>query len=816
LVSVSVVVLMGCGGGGGDTQSSISSSLESDEREVELIKLADGSEVHAVKNEILIYLTEDVSVEEYNSIVEKSNEYGNVQGYSINLRTMLVKIKDSVSELDAMDELKKLDGVRDISLNRLLESTRTNKNIKYPYYKKYKIMMKDTSIVSFSGDYWVEHIGLEEAWKVEDSMGTLSNVTLAIADTGIPKDQDLIQESRLTRYDYNGNTISDDNTFSTEDHGSWVTAFATGDKNNTVGVSRYSKVISVDTKIMECKFMIMGICSKKQVSNLQVLQGIETAIDKNADIVNLSAGPTMHCSDESNKPQIRSNFRSGLTSAVLYARRENKMIIFSSGNSCEKHDDTILPKENRYVHTTDAWKTSTIIVGASNIDHTDADFSMMGKAVNILAPGDTVGVNKKIHTDATNSGTSFATPMVAGSAAILKGINGSLVPIEVKQILLDSASRNISFFDMNTSGRVGTIKYSDATGPNLLLNVGKAAKIAKATTTIPMDRYPEIILNKDNVKDVNITVKVPESTVKMLDIVFLIDVSGSYDDDIESLKNSAMDIVNTLKDKEGVDIQFGVSSFSDFPISGYGSLSRGDEAYYINQVITDDNDSITNAINSLNNPLHYGADTPESQLEGLYQVATGEGIDINNDGDYDDLGELKPQAIGWRTGALRVVLFATDANFHDSDTESEYPGHGKAAVINALKEKGIQVIGLQSGDDEEATSDINDIVEATGGTMHELNYDSSEIANAIIEGMDDSLSKISIELNILSGLGWISGMDPLSFEDVLPGQEVTFRVSLKGIKAKPKDEIKTNIYIWAMGNKSAIIKRINIPIKVPN
>lgn len=82
-----------------------------------------------------------------------------------------------------------------------------------------------------------------------------------------------------------------------------------------------------------------------------------------------------------------------------------------------------------------------------------------------------------------------------------------------------------------------------------------------------------------------------------------------------------------------------MGSFLDFPIDPYGFESSGDKAFFLNQVITGDTDAVIDGINQLDNPLHFGADGPESQLEALYQAATGEGIDINSDGDYDDTGD---------------------------------------------------------------------------------------------------------------------------------------------------------------------------------
>lgn len=682
--------------------------------------------------------------------------------------------------------------------------------------KLQSIKMARLAPSNFAGDYWIEHINIKKAWNIEKNLSVSdANVTIGIVDTGIPKKQTIVNESRLTRYNTSGIKIDDDDTFVYKDHGAWVVAFASGDKNNTIGVSRYSKVLSIDDMSKVCKFSLSGTCIKEGTSSLKISSGLRTAIEKGADIINLSAGPRMKCNDNiNNKATVRSRFRARQTNFVRLAKRENALVTFSSGNACEKHDDDLLPERSSTEASLAAWNENTIIVGASNSNYQDADFSLMGKVVGLLAPGDNVGVNNEIRKNkATNSGTSFAAPIVAGSSAIIKGINHTLLPVEIKKILIDSADPKITFFDMNKSKRVRENNYTNATEPNLLLNAGKAAEQAKDSRKVPLNRLSEIILDGNKSIDVNVTV--PESTVKMLDIVFLIDVSGSYNDDIESLKNSANAIISELKEKD-IDIQFGVASFADFPIYPYGDKDRDDKAYYLNQAITNDINKIKASIENLNNPLKYGGDTPESQLEALYQVATGNGLDINKDGDYNDNGELSPEKIGWRPGALRIVIFATDAPFHDADDESNYPGHGKAATKNALVENGIKIIALQSGDDDDAKKDIEKIVENTKGSIYELSYDSSGIADAIADGMEESLSKIDLNIEILAGKRWIKSITPSSFKDVVPGETKTFKVEIGGLKEVPMIEIKDNLLMWILGNNSALMKRVAVPVKIPD
>lgn len=92
--------------------------------------------------------------------------------------------------------------------------------------------------------------------------------------------------------------------------------------------------------------------------------------------------------------------------------------------------------------------------------------SNYGSAVDIVAPGE------EIHTLATdldggqqsNSGTSFAAPMVTGAAALLKSIDPDLTMPEIKQILIETGSR------------IKARRHSNTDDVYPLLNVGAAVE----------------------------------------------------------------------------------------------------------------------------------------------------------------------------------------------------------------------------------------------------------------------------------------------------------------------------------------------------
>lgn len=205
------------------------------------------------------------------------------------------------------------------------------------------------------------------------------------------------------------------------------------------------------------------------------------------------------------------------------------------------------------------------------------------------------------------------------------------------------------------------------------------------------------------------------------DIVFLIDTTSSFDEEIDNLQEDLNTlIVPGIRARIG-NSSFGVAEFEDFPAANFGSST--DRPYTLHTAVTSNLTRVRDAVAKLDNPLGHGGDYPESGAEALYQAATGSG--------YVYAGQtwIKPYSgqalsgggtlggVGFRPGALHVIIQATDAPFHTPvDYEAVFPGtHSLSEAIAALNALDVFVLGIVS--DPDMRDDPEAIALATDATI---------------------------------------------------------------------------------------------------
>jgi hypothetical protein len=174
---------------------------------------------------------------------------------------------------------------------------------------------------------------------------------------------------------------------------------------------------------------------------------------------------------------------------------------------------------------------------------------------------------------------------------------------------------------------------------------------------------------------------------------------------ITDLKDTLRTIIIPFMARRITDVGIGVGEFRDFPCEEWGN--SGDVPFDLEQRITTDAAAAQTAVGRLS--AAGGNDGPESGIESLYQIATGEGRnaagcggDVVDPFDPDEdriagVADGTEGGVGFRDTSVRVVVHITDANTH-ANGEGSYPlGATREEAYDALADLDIQVLGLAVG-----------------------------------------------------------------------------------------------------------------------
>lgn len=250
---------------------------------------------------------------------------------------------------------------------------------------------------------WHAHkIGLPDAWDV--STGSASTI-VAILDTGVIANQPDFGGRVLPPLSTTGSPAMDG---TVNHHGTYVAGTAAMQINNgvgSVGVGNFSILpITVTDE--------MGFNSSDWIAD-----GIRLAADRGARVINVSLSTLSY---------------GRLDNAAAYARSKGALTFVAAGNSNVRsamsgHDNLI------FVSGTDRndgrW-TEGGGVGSSWGPY--VDLSAPAHDIRVIAPSLEQGYG-------WISGTSFASPLAAGAAALAFSINPELTPAEVQAMLYDTA-----------------------------------------------------------------------------------------------------------------------------------------------------------------------------------------------------------------------------------------------------------------------------------------------------------------------------------------------------------------------------------------
>ncbi|MEP6747152.1 MAG: S8 family serine peptidase, partial [Bacteroidota bacterium] len=203
----------------------------------------------------------------------------------------------------------------------------------------------------------------------------------------------------------------------TADHGTHVSGIIGAVRNNGMGMD------GIDDNV---RIMMVRTVPESDEYDKDIALGIRYAVDNGAKIISMSFGKSL------------SPDKKFIDDAVRYAASKDVLLVQGAGNSkrsIDAYDNFPNPK----YFLTDSIASNWITVGASDAKGMAAVFSNYGvKAVDVFAPGvaiySTFPGNKYVSLD----GTSMATPVVSGLAALLRSYFPQLTAEEVKKIIEQS------------------------------------------------------------------------------------------------------------------------------------------------------------------------------------------------------------------------------------------------------------------------------------------------------------------------------------------------------------------------------------------
>ncbi|MBS9383124.1 MAG: PatA/PatG family cyanobactin maturation protease [Dolichospermum sp. BR01] len=242
-----------------------------------------------------------------------------------------------------------------------------------------------------------------------------SQICVAILDGLVDQSHDCLNAANLTRLPtlIQGEATANG---SMSGHGTHVASIIFGQHNS-------SELRGIAP---QCRGLIVPIFgdNNKKLSQLDLARAIEQAVNDGAHIINVSAG------------QLTDNGEAEgwLDRAVQLCKDHNVLIVAAAGNDgCEcLHVPASLP--------------TVLAVGAMNDQGKPIDFSNWGESYQnqgILAPGEHILGAKPGGGTQKLSGTSFATPIVSGVAALLLSLQvqrgETPDPAKVRAVLLETA-----------------------------------------------------------------------------------------------------------------------------------------------------------------------------------------------------------------------------------------------------------------------------------------------------------------------------------------------------------------------------------------
>lgn len=421
------------------------------------------------------YISEDIATDTFNpngTDMYQENIINEKQGVLVvdEKRKVITFEKDlsqqEIKSIESTYGVKFLEGSisgKIYVLSTTEESSLTELSQKYSTVIETDIPVK---IASDMIDWGITRIGADKVW----NQSTGSGVKIAIVDTGVQRDHPDLKNNIIQGYDF----VNDDNDPTDDNgHGTHVAGIASAvlNQTGTVGASYNAQIMPIKVLNNQGYGYLSGVA-----------KGIYFAADNGARIINMSLG--------SSTDSIT------LRNAVTYAANKGILLVAAAGNN--SGGPCLYP----------AAYSSVICVVATDSKNQLASFSNMGGE--LAAPGVSnystfVGSSYRYL-----SGTSMASPHVAGAGAILISKCPTCTTSEIRNILRNTA------IDLGDTGKDILFGYGlvDLVSAMNYLSPNEETPIVEEPTqpTNPTLLKPQQPKSPESPKSIKQSIKIEEPT----------------------------------------------------------------------------------------------------------------------------------------------------------------------------------------------------------------------------------------------------------------------------------------------------------------
>lgn len=346
-------------------------------------------------DELIVVFNDNLSNKTINNVVRNENAtVKNIKRLDDDSVSVRVKISDNMET--AIDSFKDNPRVAFVQ----------------PNYK-YKVNSDASVYNNPNYQYHIDLIKAKEAWSLVESKGNTTKVS--VIDTGVDVKHEDLQKNLVSNSSYTQTVggIKKQVVYDSDHHGTHVTGIIGATYGNGIGVSG---VASGNNNNL-AKIMVVGTSfDGENMYTSDIIDAINYSKDNGAKVINMSLGGTGR--DRAMEAAIRDAYDNGI------------VLVAASGN--DESNEFSSPSDFKEV----------ISVNASNKYNKPVYWSDYGISKDISAPGYNILSTTPGNTYELLSGTSMASPIVAGVVALMLDANPSLTPAEVYNILCASTGQS--------------------------------------------------------------------------------------------------------------------------------------------------------------------------------------------------------------------------------------------------------------------------------------------------------------------------------------------------------------------------------------